>query len=275
LPLQLDPTLVTLAAAFLIFALSVYGNLLGRVRREGGKVRTSEFSLPDLLVSIVLSGTLTVVVWRLATIRGESTAAPVSISPEQILPNQVLYVILFAGIASFLRWRGIRLSRVLGLDHVSWPRALATATGLIIAAFPLVVAAGAIVKNVWHEAGPEQELVTLFRDVTIRNDYASMMKIFLAGVIIAPLGEEFLFRGYFYGVFKRYLGGLGSALLTATLFAVFHLNLASLPSLFVLALCFTIAYEASGTLLVPMSMHALFNATQLLFLYWQAQTGPS
>jgi len=40
----------------------------------------------------------------------------------------------------------------------------------------------------------------------------------------------------------------------------------------VLALCFTLAYEASGSLVVPMSMHALFNSAQLLFLYWQAQT---
>jgi membrane protease YdiL (CAAX protease family) len=274
LPPQLDPTQLIVAGAFLLFAITVYGNLLGRIAREGGKVRTSEFAFPDLLVSMVLAGTLSAIVWRLATIRGRSAAPPVSITPEQILPNQLFYVILFIGIGGFLRWRGVKLSRVLGLDNISWPHALAKGVGLILAAFPLVMAVGAIVKNVWQEAGPEQELVTLFREVTGKDDYGSMLKIFSAGVIIAPMGEEFLFRGYFYGVFKRYLGGFASGLLTSALFATFHLNLASLPSLFVLALCFTMAYEASGSLLVPLSMHALFNATQLLFLYWQAQVGP-
>ena len=37
--------------------------------------------------------------------------------------------------------------------------------------------------------------------------------------------------------------------------------------LFLLALCFVIAYEATGSLLVPITMHALFNAGQLIALY--------
>ena len=258
-------------AAFLFLALSIYGNVLARLCTRGGKVRTSEFALPDLLVSIILAGTLIMIVVRLATTREEKGPSLVSISPEQVLFSQAFQgLLLFVGIAGFLRWRGVNVSRVLGLDRIEWPRALSYAAGLTIAAFPLVTAAGALVKNFLHDAAAEQELVTLFRDVTRNADYGSMIKIFAAGVIIAPLAEEFLFRGYFYGVFKRYLGGAPSALLTAALFAAFHLNLASLPSLFVLALCFTIAYEASGSLLVPMSMHALFNTTQLLLLYWQA-----
>ena len=39
-----------------------------------------------------------------------------------------------------------------------------------------------------------------------------------------------------------------------------------------LALCFVVAYEATGSLLVPMTMHALFNGAQLLFLYLAARS---
>ena len=46
---------------------------------------------------------------------------------------------------------------------------------------------------------------------------------------------------------------------------------ASMPGLFVLALCLTLAYEASGSLIVPLVMHAGFNLSQLLYLYWDAQ----
>ena len=36
-------------------------------------------------------------------------------------------------------------------------------------------------------------------------------------------------------------------------------------------LCLTLAYEVTGSLLVPIGMHALFNSSQLAFLLWQAQ----
>ena len=95
---------------------------------------------------------------------------------------------------------------------------------------------------------------------------AAIGQIFFAGAVIAPICEEFLFRGFFYVVFKRYLGAVASAVLTSALFAAFHVNLAAFPSLFALALCFTIAYEATGSLLVPITMHALFNGAQLAYL---------
>ena len=76
-----------------------------------------------------------------------------------------------------------------------------------------------------------------------------------------------MFRGFFYVVFKRYVGAPVSALFTAALFAAFHVNLTAFPGLFVLALCFTIAFEATGSLVVPMTMHALFNGAQLGLLY--------
>jgi membrane protease YdiL (CAAX protease family) len=262
-----------MGAMSLVIGLSVYASLLGRVAREGGKVRTSEFAVADLLVSIVLAGVFAALVW--ASVRPHAHRAHASVSADQILPNAAFFLVLFVGLAAFLRSRGIRLTRVLGLDRLAWPRALATAIALIIAAFPLVIAAGALMQNLLHGAATEQELVTLFRDVTRKADYQSIVKIFAAGVIIAPLSEEFLFRGYLYGVFKRYFGAPASATFTAALFAIFHMNLASLPSLFVLAICFTIAYETTGTLLVPMSMHALFNSTQLLFLYRQVVSAAS
>lgn len=262
-----------LGAVWLVVAVSVYGNIVSRLQVEGGKVRTSEFSLPDLLVSIVLVSTFVLLMVRVALARQSSPSTPTPASPEQILPSAAFFVVLFVGILGFLRMRGVRIARVIGLDRVPWPKALTSAVGLIVAAFPLVVAIGALVKSAVHDPGPEQELVVLFREVTRRSDYESIIKIFAAGVIIAPLAEEFLFRGYFYGVFKRYFGPVLSGFFTAALFAAFHMNLASLASLFVLAICFTVAYEASGSLVVPMSMHALFNSAQLLFLYWQAQ-GP-
>jgi membrane protease YdiL (CAAX protease family) len=113
--------------------------------------------------------------------------------------------------------------------------------------------------------------VRLFNDVSRQGDFTTVFLIVVAGVIVAPICEEVLFRGYFYPVAKRYMGPGAGAFVTAALFAVSHVNLASLPALLVLALCFIVAYERTGSLLVPISMHAFFNGANLLVLYLVSQ----
>ena len=116
-----------------------------------------------------------------------------------------------------------------------------------------------------------QPLVELFRAVAQRGDGAAMLKILIAGAVLAPVCEEFLFRGFFYAVGKRYLGPLASGFITALLFAAIHQSLSAFAGLFVLAACLTLAYERTGSLLVPIGMHALYNFTSLLFIYLMAR----
>ena len=47
-------------------------------------------------------------------------------------------------------------------------------------------------------------------------------------------------------------------------------SLTSLPGLFLLAVALTLAYERTGSLPVPITMHALFNAISLGVMYLQA-----
>jgi membrane protease YdiL (CAAX protease family) len=261
--------ILLLILALLFFgALSIYSRLLSRVTSRGGKVRTAEFSLPDLLICVVLIGLFAAVVAKAAFGGGGAPATPIQI--EQVLPGLLPFIVLLVGLGAFMRHRGMRLTRVLGLDQLPVGKAVALALGLIIAAFPLVAVGGLITHNFLQNSAKEQELVQRFREVAASSDQMAILTIFVAAVVVAPLVEEFLFRGYFYGVLKRYVGGLPSGLFTAALFAAVHTNLASLTSLFILAVCFTIAYESSGSLLVPMSMHAIFNLTQLVFVYSQA-----
>ena len=259
-------------AAFFAAALGVYGALIGGIAERGGKVRTAEFGFPDLLVGLVLAGFFIMLIVR-SLVTGTEPPAAKAVTPDQVLPSAGIFLALLIGLIAFLRVRGIRVMELLGINRLSPVRVMGIAMGLLLAAFPLVLAVGLLMQTLLHETPREQELVTLFREVARNADRAAMTKILFAGVAIAPLAEEFLFRGYLYGVFKRYSGALCSGLFSAALFAAFHLNLASLPSLFVLAVCFTVAYEVSGSLLVPIGMHALFNSTELLALYQQAQGG--
>ncbi len=88
----------------------------------------------------------------------------------------------------------------------------------------------------------------------------------VSAVIVAPVVEETLFRGFIYAVTKRLTDRWFSACFTSLMFALVHHHVGSIVPLFVLAMGFTLAYEASGCLLVPIFMHALFNAFNLALL---------
>jgi membrane protease YdiL (CAAX protease family) len=257
------------AAGFFIFiSLAVYGAQVRRLVRDGGKVPVDELGLPELLMSIVFAGFFAMLTVS-AVQRHGGAEPPVSI--DTVLPSSAMFIIFVIGIAGFMRFRGLRLRRTFGLDRLRPLAVFGWACGLILAAFPLAGAANALTVLASHGQFDPQPLVDLFVKVAKQHDYGAMSKILVSAVFIQPICEEFLFRGFFYGVWKHYLGPLSAGFLACLLFAAFHTSLAALAGLFVLAVCLNIAYERTGSLLVPIGMHAIFNLTSLLAIYGQAQ----
>jgi hypothetical protein len=86
-------------------------------------------------------------------------------------------------------------------------------------------------------------------------------------VVIAPVAEEFIFRGMLFPFVKR-LGFPGFARFgVSALFALIHANAATFVPLFVFALALTWLYEKTDNLLAPITAHALFNAGNLALLW--------
>jgi membrane protease YdiL (CAAX protease family) len=261
-------TVSAVSLALLIGACVVYGRLAAHLRREGGQVRVGDFDLPDLLVSFVLASFFGGLVIRAVLSHAEKTDTP--LTPDHVLPSSLTFAFFVIGLAAFLMYRRMRLVELFGLVRMRAAQACGWAALLLLAAIPFVGAVNAITVLLLKNEAEQQPLVELFRAAAQRGDFSTIAAVIVAGGIIAPLCEEFLFRGYFYAVGKRYLGAGTSALLTAALFAAFHASLTSLAGLFVLAIALTLAYERTGTLAVPITMHALFNATSLGVLYLQA-----
>ncbi len=263
------------AAAGVIYALIlglaayVYGRAALHLAKNGGKVRTEELGLPELLMSFVLAGTFAMLM--VGAIQRQAKGGS-EVKIETVLPSSLIFVVISVGLIAFLHYgRRLQIDRVFGLDQVSPLAAIGWAGGLLLAAFPLTGVANALTMLVLKDGFTPQPLIELFTTVARQNDHLAVAKIFLAGVIVAPCCEEFLFRGFFYGVWKRYLGPLRAGLLACALFAAFHTSLPALAGLFVLAVCLNVAYERTGSLLVPIGMHALFNFVSLLYLYVQAR----
>ncbi len=273
LPASIPAASLVFAAVFFAVALSIYTRIAARIARDGGKVRTSGLALPELLMSLVFAGFFGLMM-ILALRRQDRGELEVSI--EAVLPSSFIFIAFTVGILCFLRFvRHLRIAHVFGLDQASPLATLGWACGLILAAFPLAGAANAITLLALHGQADPQPLVGLFSKVARQHDYLSVGKILLSGVIIQPACEEFLFRGFFYGVWKRYLHPLAAGFLACLLFAAFHTSLTAFGGLFVLAVCLNLAYERTGSLLVPIGMHALFNFASLSVLFLQAQFAPA
>lgn len=247
------------------------GHLLRRVRERGGRVATAGFGIADLLLASFLCVFFALSTVASGLVKGDGTAEIHVPTSNAIALNIIVFLGFVAVFWVSLRWRKQEPSVMFGLRR--WPlwRAL-LAGGLIVAAlFPLLAAAAEIVSRALQGGATEQEVVTMLRQTKKSGDQSMFgMLVFLA-VVFQPAVEELLFRGYFYGVFKGWAGALASAVFTATLFAAIHGNVAALVPLLLFALALTLAYEWSGSLLVPIAMHMTFNGVQLAVLTWAPQ----
>lgn len=93
----------------------------------------------------------------------------------------------------------------------------------------------------------------------------------LTALIIAPLWEEVVFRGYLHSCFARsVIGPAGAVVLTSALWSMGHLqaNSSQLLSLFVTGLVLGFARHSSGSSLLPAVMHAIINGAVIWHLQY-------
>jgi CAAX protease family protein len=86
--------------------------------------------------------------------------------------------------------------------------------------------------------------------------------LWVALVVAAPLVEETFFRGFlFRGIASSFVGPVGAIIITALLWAVIHYqyDLYGVSTIFLLGLLVGSARMLSGSLAVPMTLHAVSN----------------
>lgn len=157
----------------------------------------------------------------------------------------------------------------LGLSGTSVRSIVTTVVLGALSLIPLGVAHGSwglLLEWILGEEPPAQDLVRLYAGLVQEGDWVSVGHLVAAGVILAPLVEETVFRGFLYGAL-RLRWGSGLAAVAASLpFALAHFSLGAFPALFLLGCLFCLLYERSGSLLGPMLFHGLFNGLQFATL---------
>ena len=246
----------------------VYGRVIGNVRAGLGKVWPGPFGFPDVLVVIVLGSWL----GGLAVQGFLHAGPPRELSVRDLVQSAVLFGMIVGGILAFLSYRRISIMQLFGFREVRASQAVKYAAGFLLAAYPLVFLCNVSMQAALGERAQVQEIMRYFVEAVQHSERRSIAATALIGVMVAPLLEELLFRGYIYGTLRRHLGPVLAMVISAALFSAIHVNVPALPALFVLAVCLTLAYEATGSLLVPMLMHAAFNGISLGFTYLGARS---
>ncbi len=215
------------------------------------------FGLPEA----ILAGAL--IFLLLLNVSASVSNRSVQLNPRNLLENLVFTLAVVLFIVAFLRFRGFDLSSLGGFFKISFLRVLSTGTILLFFAYSLIFVSELITQRLFGSGSSKQNIVELFSG---SRTIEQRIMIIVFAVAIAPVVEEFLFRFFLYGVLKRYFGRFLGMIVNALLFAAAHTHLPSFVPLFILGSCFTIAYEWSGSILVSMTMHALFNSLSLTAL---------
>ncbi len=91
------------------------------------------------------------------------------------------------------------------------------------------------------------------------KNFLALAILFCTTVFLAPLFEEFIFRGVLLPVLARDQGKILGVLISALVFAVAHLSIGELPPLFVLGIGLAVLRLSSGRLFPCVIMHSLWN----------------
>ncbi len=140
-------------------------------------------------------------------------------------------------------------------------------------AFPAVAAIGQVcdllIYWLFNVESYEQVAVRFLR-MSLGSSYLLPVAL-LTILVLAPVIEEWLFRGFLQTWFKQHLGRKAAILLTSLAFALFHLsasqgmgNIPLATSLFLFACYLGFLYEKQGSLFAPIGLHMAFNAVSSL-----------
>jgi membrane protease YdiL (CAAX protease family) len=179
-------------------------------------------------------------------------------------------VLLIGGSLLVAHWAfPLGLRRGLGLDTRHWFLDSTRAMLTLLAILPPVLGAMLLARMILPQ-GMQQTHQFLVLAASVPGPYLAM--VIVSTVVLAPVGEELLFRGIIQTLLRNRLGAalphyaaVVSLVLTSVIFAVFHVGSPQdTPAIFLLALALGYTYERTGRLLAPMLIHSLFNAVMIL-----------
>jgi membrane protease YdiL (CAAX protease family) len=216
---------------------------------------------------------VSIVVGAIASVNGSSLAHP---SPAVSLIGDLLFDLSFVGAAIFFSGvRGRARPAEFGFRRVSIGKSI---VALIVTAISYYVAT-AVYASLFHLHGNDK----LPKELGVSNSTAALVGATVFVCVIAPIAEEFFFRGFLFGGLRkmrvmiagRDIGVWVAAGITGILFGLAHTGSASsqyLIPLGLLGFALCILRWKTGSLYPCMALHSINNSLALGIgqLHWNS-----
>lgn len=135
-------------------------------------------------------------------------------------------------------------------------------------ALPFIVFAGFIVNLIssYYNTAPDMQDVVKWM-LEEKSLFVIICLVFF-GIIVAPILEEILFRGFLQSALKNTFGSRYALVISASLFAVVHMDVFAFLQIFILGILLGYLYEKTQTLAASIFVHILHNSLTLIFLLY-------
>lgn len=186
----------------------------------------------------------------------------------QLAVSAIVYVfalVVIVGVPKvLLETKKISLRKELGIDKK--PDLLTLAYGPLgyIAYFFVTIFFGLLIQLLWRDFPIDEIQQVGFDGLSSTVEY---VMAFVALVVIAPVAEELLFRGYFYGKVRSISRFWLSAVVTSILFGLVHWQWNVGVDVFALSLVLCALREYTGTIWAGVVVHMAKNAVAFTILF--------
>lgn len=183
----------------------------------------------------------------------------------QTLLATVVYALTIAIVISVpYIWKRKTSLEELGINRLPyWSDIGLSIVGFII--YSVLIAMVLAAVSAWIPAFPvDQAQDTGFKSLGSQTDN---LLAFLTLVVLAPIAEETLFRGYLYGKLKSYVPAMWAAVATSLLFAIAHLQWNVGLDVFVLSMILCWLRSLTGSIWAGVLVHMIKNGLAYYLLF--------
>jgi uncharacterized protein len=112
---------------------------------------------------------------------------------------------------------------------------------------------------------PPQPVFDMFIEEK-RSNVILFLTVFVS--VLGPMIEEIFFRGFLYSAVKKSFGVIAGVILSGALFSLLHVNIAGFLPIMILGVLMALLYEATGSLVAPITIHILHNSIIVGFVFF-------
>ena len=183
--------------------------------------------------------------------------------PQAVGIQAILELSLLASVVFWVRYVRHSPTRALGAPRRPWGDSgigLAAGVGLVIVTGLWVT----VVVQAWRlvfgfDPTPPDQVADCIRGAAVAvNGFVI--------VVLAPLGEEFFFRGFLYRALRRRFAVVASVAISALAFSTIHFSPFLILALLPVGAGLALLFELRQSLLPPLVAHATFNLIGFLVL---------